>query len=133
VSGTRPSGKSRCKKCGRPLKNGHCPKRETLGHMTPEQLERKRARGRKANRAYHARHPKRRRESNRRYNASPKRRAWEAKRRAEGKCVKCGQPRLSETMCWDCLNRKQSYREVGNSDFPPEPAVKLRPLSEQED
>lgn len=34
------------------------------------------------------------------------------KRKDDGLCVKCGQPTLSETQCWDCLNYGEEYRAV---------------------
>jgi hypothetical protein len=34
-------------------------------------------------------------------------REWKAKRMEQGLCSNCGQPRLSEWLCWDCLNKKQ--------------------------
>ena len=30
-------------------------------------------------------------------------------RKDAGLCTKCNQPRLSETLCWDCLSNKQTY------------------------
>jgi hypothetical protein len=35
-----------------------------------------------------------------------------AERRERGVCVYCGAPRLSETMCWDCLNKREEARGI---------------------
>lgn len=35
-------------------------------------------------------------------------------RRARGVCVTCSGPLLSECLCWECLNRMEERRAVGN-------------------
>lgn len=64
--------------------------------------------------------PERHAEESRRYLAKPG--VKEAKgdlarvryyqRKDEGRCVKCGELALSETRCWDCLNKLEEHRGI---------------------
>jgi ribosomal protein L32 len=42
-----------------------------------------------------------------------RKRRWISERRREridaGLCANCGQPKLSEWYCWDCLNKKEDW------------------------
>lgn len=33
-------------------------------------------------------------------------------RKAQGLCTKCGEPGLSESLCWSCLNNREEYVAV---------------------
>ena len=35
-----------------------------------------------------------------------------AKRKSEGVCVRCAAPRLSDALCWDCLNEMEERHAI---------------------
>jgi hypothetical protein len=73
--------------------------------------------GRALQRRHYAANPEKRREANRAWReANPERyaelnrrntRDFKRRRKERGLCIACGKPGLSESYCWDCLNKQQ--------------------------
>ena len=90
-----------CRKCGGTLRwksNRHCVECSREDYRRYHQAYREREWARQ--RRYRAENPEKGREYDRRRRKRLK---------AEGRCITCGEPSLSEAYCWACLSKKQDH------------------------